>query len=172
MCGPQGSYYYLMYTPKAFPSHTHHYQTDTLCIRINFRCVYLCMCVGVVSFSTALFPGHSMFSMLTLQCYQKFGFCPNIQIIQCENYLIQIILAAYSHKANIFARIFFIKLRISGHKILAALTLKPTSVLNVWSNLMQEICILRILITYIYGAIDNLYQKNVFFKLKLYIVLD
>ena len=77
-------------------------------------------------------------------------------------------MAAYSHKANIFARIFFIKLRISGHKILAALTLKPTSVLNVWSNLMQEICILRILITYIYGAIDNLYQKNVFFKLKLF----
>ena len=55
---------FLMYTPKASPSHTHHYKTDTLCIRINFRCVYLCMCVGVVSFSIALFPGHSIF-----QCY-------------------------------------------------------------------------------------------------------
>ena len=139
MCGPQGSYYYLMYTPKASPSssHTHHYQTDTLCIRINFRCVYLCMCVGVVSFSTALFPGHSMFSMLTLQCYQKFGFCPNIQIIQCENYLIQIILAVFSYKANIFARIFFINLRISGHKMLAALTLKPTAVLNWIQRMIQ-----------------------------------
>ena len=39
---------------------------------------------------------------------------------------------------------------------------------NAWSNLMQEISILQILITFLYGAIDDLYQKNArFSKLKL-----
>ena len=96
--------------------------------------MYVC---GSSQFQYSLVSRPLHISMLSLQCYQKFGFCPNIQIIQCENYLTQIIFAVCSYKANIFARIFFINLRISGHKMLAALTLKPTAVLNWIQRMIQ-----------------------------------